>query len=145
MAKLKGRVRLLTHPLLLPPQDHIRQSKESKLDELGRHSTKWSEKQQIQMECMSVKYPPPPLSPITRKEVINDEDSSHRMDRYGFHDHVMQSTPPPMKMSHGGGGSSYALKGSVTNIPTNDYEVSKLRRQRERQTDLLLSFLLGWS
>lgn len=137
-------------------QDHIRQSKESKLDELGRHSTKWTEKQQIQirdMECMSVKYPPPPMSPITRKDVINNhhnddadddagEEGSHTaipspgIDRYGFSDHVM--LPPPMKMMSSSGGhhhgatglqmsspSQYDLKGSVANIQTNDYEVSR--------------------
>lgn len=84
------------------------------------------------LECMSVKYPPPPLSPITRKDVINDGDDetgSHRtMERFGYHDHVM---PPPMKMSLGGSstaagipGQNYGFKGSVANIPTNDYEVS---------------------
>ena len=105
------------------------------MDELGRHSTKWTEKQAIQMrdmECMSVKYPMPPLSPIPRKELINDgvddgDGGSHTRipgsDRYGFHDHVM---PPPMKMSGGGGlqQSTYDVKGSIANIQSNDYEVS---------------------
>lgn len=138
----------LSHP---HPQEHIRQSKESKLDELGRHSTKWTVKQQIQirdMECMSVKYPPPPLSPITRKDVMNggrgDDDDpedggggghtvipGRGIDRYGFGgDHVM---PPPMKMTghhhhhphHAAIGlQTYDSKGSVANIPANDYEVS---------------------
>lgn len=118
------------------------------MDELGRHSTKWTEKQQIQirdMECMSVKYPPPPMSPITRKDVINDhegggdtgEEGSHTaipsasMDRYGFHDHVM--LPPTLKMMSSGHhnaaamglqSSQYDLKGSLANIQSNDYEVS---------------------
>lgn len=109
------------------------------MDELGRHSTKWTEKTQMQMrdlECMSIKYPPPPLSPITRKEVINDnEDEEHSAhsrsaaaaaaDRYGFHDHIV---PLPMKMSVSGHlpstTPSYGLKGSLANIHGNEYEVS---------------------
>ena len=120
------------------------------MDELGRHSTKWTEKQAIQMrdmECMSVKYPMPPLSPIPRKDLINegvdDGDGSHTIvpgsDRYGFLDHVM---PPPMKMSGGGGlqQSTHGVKGSIANIPTNDYEVS-VGQVRER-TPLFLSWTL---
>lgn len=131
-----------TNATLLPTplQEHIRQSKESKLDELGRHSTKWTEKQQIQirdMECMSVKYPPPPLSPITRHDIISGDDPEEVNgsqtiipggDRYGFHDHIMH--PPPMKMSGhhaaaiGLQQSAYHSKGSISNIPTKEFEVS---------------------
>lgn len=112
-------------------QEHIRQSKESKLDELGRHSTKWTEKHHIQMrdlECMSVKYPPPPLSPITRKDVINGNEvggggdghmmvaSATSMDpRYGFHDHLMQ--PIKMPLPH-------AELSAQTSVMQNDYEVN---------------------
>lgn len=126
------------------PQEHIRQSKESKLDELGRHSTKWTEKQQHQirdMECMSVKYPPPPLSPITRNDLINDhqhhrhpesddaEEGSQTAERYGFQDHIVM----PMKMSSGSGGhqhqgsmgwSTYDQKISTGNLLSNEREVS---------------------
>jgi hypothetical protein len=65
-------------------QEHIRQSRESKLDELGRHSTKLTKsRENIAMEQLT-KLPPP----------VFDLDSPTDMDGNSQHHHFYRDTMP---------------------------------------------------
>jgi hypothetical protein len=77
MHNLRADVTLLF--FFAPPQEHIRQSRESKLDELGRHSTKLTKSRENIALSQLTKIPPPSfdLESPTSLNMMDSQTNHH--------------------------------------------------------------------